>query len=49
MCRYDHIKLSSRGGGGGGAENHAGAAGAGGGAPVRSGVKKPLVLRDRGD
>lgn len=45
VCRYDHIKLSSRGAGVGGAtlasENHIGgsvAAGAGGGAPVGGGA-----------
>ncbi|XP_059183546.1 E3 ubiquitin-protein ligase makorin-2 isoform X2 [Centropristis striata] len=48
-CRYDHIKSSYRGGGGGASENHAGVAGAGGssGPPVRGGLKKTLVLRER--
>ncbi|KAG7494775.1 putative E3 ubiquitin-protein ligase makorin-2 [Solea senegalensis] len=48
-CRYDHVKLSNRGGGGGASENPGGeGGGAGGGASIRGGVKKNLVLRDRG-
>ncbi|GLD68891.1 probable E3 ubiquitin-protein ligase makorin-2 [Lates japonicus] len=47
-CRYDHIKPPSRGGGGGASQDQTGGGGAGGGASVRGGVKKNLVLRDRG-
>ncbi|XP_071351422.1 E3 ubiquitin-protein ligase makorin-2 [Trachinotus anak] len=47
-CRYDHIKPPFRGGGGGASEDQAGGGGAGGGASGRGGVKRNLVLRDRG-
>lgn len=50
-CRYDHIRLSSRGGGSGTSEDLTGGGRGGGGASRsgRGGAKKTLVLRDRGE
>lgn len=46
MCRYDHVKLSSRGGG---AFDMAGVGGARDGASTRGVAKKTFVHQERGD